>query len=232
MRKGQINTIILITIIIVGIVLNLYRFFPSLGTKKPKFEIFDVRTFNDLEPMTIVHYQLKNVGKAVATEVLTSISYTETNQTPPAYFPLLTPGEAVSVNRKIPMGQYVELRIGVVSIELGEPKYYTVKPDLLPEPPPRPDFIVYNLTFTSSPSENQTLKRAVFWIMNIGGFPAHDIKISLYGIIGTSIDLIEPGESKRLSLDLNTITWEGLDVQISCNEGVRQTYFLINYGRG
>lgn len=232
MRKGQINTIILITIIIVGVVLNVYRFFPSLGTRKPQFEIFDVRTFNDLEPTTIVHYQVKNVGRVAANEVLTSISFAETNQTPPAYFPSLPPGEAVSVNRKIPLGHYVELQIGVVSIELSKPKYYTVKTDVPPEPPQKPDFIVYNLTFTSLPSNNQTVRRAVFWIMNIGGTVAHEVQVSLYGMIGTTIDLLAPGESKMLPLDLTTITWEGLDVEISCSEGIKQAYFLIEYEGG
>ena len=66
--------------------------------------------------------------------------------------------------------------------------------------------------------------------MNIGGATANDIAVSLEGGTGTSIDSISSGESKFLSLDPGSIDWEAVIVYISCEEGVEQNYFLIDYG--
>lgn len=228
MKKGQINTIFLILALIGGVI-NLYRYYSVQGGKKPDFEIFDVRTFNDLEPMTIVHYQIRNVGRSTAHEVLTSVSAIGGNETPPALFANLSIGKAVSVNRKISPGDYTQLRVGVICREFEKAKYYNVETDLGPEPPQRPDFIVYNLTLGSTSDDNQTSNRATFWIMNIGGLTAHNVDISLKDGSGTLIYVIPPGGSAKLSLDSGSLTWEGVVVEISCDEGVEQNYFLVEY---
>jgi len=228
MKKEHINTIFLILVLVGGIVINVFRFFPDIGIGKPEFEVFDVRTFNDLEPATIVHYQLKNVGRATAHDVLTSVSTVGGNGTSPAFFQTISRGEAVSVNRNIPLGNYEELRIGVLSKEL-KAKYYTVKPDAKPDPPPTPDFIVYNLTITTTSEDNQTINMASFGIMNIGGSAAHNVDLSLEGGSNSSIPLITQGEAKMISIELRTITWKGVGVKVSCNEGIIQTYYLIEY---
>jgi hypothetical protein len=230
MKRKQINTIFVILAIAGGVVINFYRFYPLQGGKTPKFEIFDVRTFNDLEPTTIVHYQVRNVGRSEAHEVLTSVSPIEGNESQPAFFATFSIGEVASVNSRISPGDYPQLRVGVICREFRKAKYYNVEPNLKPDPPQKPDFIVYNLTLHSSTEDNITSNRATFWIMNIGGATATDIAVSLEGGTGTSIDSIPPGESMFLSLDPGSIDWEAVIVYISCEEGVEQNYFLIDYG--
>ena len=66
MKKGQINTIIFVLVLIIGIALNIFRFFPYFGVKEPSFEVFDVRLYDDLDPVTIVHYQIKNTKSEVS----------------------------------------------------------------------------------------------------------------------------------------------------------------------
>jgi len=228
MKKGQLGTILLLMALVGGAV-NLYRYYVIQGSKKPAFEVFDVRTFNDLEPMTIVHYQIRNVGDLTAHDVLTSVSTIGGNETPPAFFDNLSIGEAVSVNRKVPLGRYAKLRVGVLCRELRKAIYYAVEPDLEPDPPPNPDFIVYNLTLASVEEDNQTIAQATFWIMNIGGSAAHDVNVSVAEGPSTLVPLLPPGESKRLFMGPILITWGGLDIEIACKEGVKQIYHLIEY---
>lgn len=228
MKKGQISTILLI-LALVGGGLNLYyRYYWLPKKQRPAFEVFDVRTFNDLEPMTIVHYQIKNVGGSTAHEVLTSVAPIDGNASLPAYFTNISVGESVSVNRRIPLGQYTRLKIGVICLEFEKAKYYTVEPNVKPEPPSRPDFLVYNLSITTITEGNQTLVKAVFWVMNIGGEPAHSVNVSVmdggYAIIPT----LSVGMPMRLTFDLEALL-QVVDVEVSCEEGVRQTYFLREY---
>lgn len=230
MNRKQINTIFLILAIVGGVAINLHRFYSLRGGRKPAFEIFDVRTFNDLEPATIVHYQIRNTGRSEAHEVLTSVSPIGGNESQPAFFATLSRGEAASVNTKIPTGDYTQLRVGVICREFRKAEYKNVEPNLTPDPPLRPDFVVYNLTLHSSTDDNITSIRATFWIMNIGGSTAHDVVVSLEGGTSTSINVIPPGESAFLSLDPGSIDWEAVIVYISCVEGVEQNYFLIDYG--
>ncbi len=230
MNRKQINTIFVILAIVGGVVINFFRFYPLQGGKRPEFEIFDVRTFNDLEPTTIVHYQVRNAGRSEAHEVLTSVSPIGGNESQPAFFATLSIREVASVNSRIPPGDYLQLRVGVICREFRKAKYYNVETNLRPDPPQKPDFIVYNLTLHSSTEDNITSKRATFCIMNIGGATANDIAVSLEGGTGTSIDSISSGESKFLSLDPGSIDWEAVIVYISCEEGVEQNYFLIDYG--
>lgn len=229
MKKGQINTIIFVLVLIFGIALNIFRFFPNSGVKKPSFEIFDVRMFNDLDPVTIVHYQIRNVGKTEAYEVLTSVSYAGGNESPPAFFANISVGKAVSANRNIPLGRYTELKIGIIHRENRKVNFYTVVPDIKPDPPPTPDFIVYNLTLRSTSDDAMSKNRSIFWIMNIGGSTAHNVNVSLEGGLSTLIPSIQKGESIRVSIEQHTITWEGVDIEIICSEGVRQVYHLIDY---
>ena len=98
MKRGQINTIIVVIVLIIGIGLNIIRFFPNIGKKKPSFEIVDVRTFNDLETTTIVHYVIRIIGKTEAFDVLTSVTNNEGNESLPAYFENVTVGGEVSIN--------------------------------------------------------------------------------------------------------------------------------------
>lgn len=229
MKKRQINTILLVLAIIGGVAINLYRYYSLKGGKKPEFEVFDVRTFSDLEPMTIVHYQIKNVGRSTAHDVLTSVSPIGGNETPPAFFANLSIGKTASVNREIPLGDYAQLRVGVICREFEKAKYYNVEPDLRPDPSPKPDFIVYNLTLSSTSEDNQTSIRAIFWLMNVGGSTAHNVVVSLEDGSSTTVYAIPQEESVKISLDTRSITWEGVFVEVSCDEGVEQNYFLVEY---
>lgn len=230
MKKKCINLIIVTLAIVGGLAINLLRFLPLGRSQRPEFEVFDVRTFSDLESSTIIHYQIKNVGKVVALDLLTSVSAPGGNETPPAFFPSLKPGESASVNRNIPLGDYSELIVGVFCRGLEKSEYFTVEPDVKPEPPQNPDFVVYGLKLTNFTEGNQTGWRADFWIMNIGGSEAHDVIVSVDMRAVTTIGLLSPMEAKELVLVLEMITWQGLDVNISCREGVEQTYYLIEYG--
>ncbi len=229
MKKGQISTILLILALIGGGINLYYRYYWLPRSQRPAFEVFDVRAFNDLEPMTIVHYQIRNVGGSTAHEVLTSVAPVDGNASLPAYFQNISVGEAVSVNRRIPLGQYTKLKIGIICLEFQKAKYYTVEPDVKPEPPPSPDFLVYNLSIITVGEGNQTSNRAVFWIMNIGGSTAHRVNVFLAEGGYTVIPTLSVGIPMRLIIDLRSLP-QVVDVEVSCEEGVRQTYFLREYG--
>jgi hypothetical protein len=228
--RGQLNTILFIIALIVG-GMNLYRFYLRYreATSLPDFEVYDVRTYDGLEPRTLVHYQIRNVGASTALEVVTAVSLLDGNESLPAYFESILVGEAVSINRKIPPDDYTKLGIGVYSLGFKETKFYTVVPDSDPEPPESPDFIVYNLTLTPLLEDNQTIYRSDFWIMNIGGSPSHGVDVSLAPASRKMIPLLPVEEPMMITLNLESLSWEGIDVEISCDEGVRQKYMLAEY---
>lgn len=230
MTRGQLNTILFIVALVLG-GMNLYRFYLSYrgATRLPEFEVYDVRTYDGLEPRKLVHYRIRNVGASTALEVVTAVSPIGGNYSLPAYFESIPVGESASINRKIHQGDYSELRVSVYSLGFKENKFFTVVPDADPEPPEIPDFIVYNLTLTTLPEDNLTIYRAVFWMMNIGGSPAHGVDVSLAAASRTMIPLLPVEEPMMITLDLESLSWEGVEVEISCDEGVSQKYFLAEY---
>jgi hypothetical protein len=228
--RGQLNTILFIIALILG-GMNLYRFYLRYreATSLPEFEVYDVRTYVDLEPRTLVHYRIRNVGSSTALKVVTAVSPLDGNESLPAYFERISVGESVSINRKIPSGDYAKLEVGVYSLGFKETKFFTVEPDADPEPQESPDFIVYNLTLTLLPEDNQTIYRSDFWIMNIGGSSAHSVDVSLSPVSKTMIPLLPVEEPTMMTLNLESLSWKGIDVEISCDEGVRQKYMLAEY---
>jgi hypothetical protein len=228
--RGQLNTILFIIALIAG-GMNLYRFYLRYreATSLPEFEVYDVRTYDGLEPRTLVHYQIRNVGASTALEVVTAVSPIDGNYSLPAYFESIPVGEPVSINRKILPGDYTKLRVSVYSLGFKETKFFTVVPDADPKPPESPDFIVYNLTLTALPEDNRTIYRADFGMMNIGGSPAHGVDVSLAPASRTMIPLLPVEEPWMITLDLESLSWEGVDVEISCDEGVSQKYLLAEY---
>ena len=230
MTRGQLNTILFIIALIVG-GMNLYRFYLRYreATSLPEFEVYDVRTYDGLEPRTLVHYRIRNVGGSTALEVVTAVSPLDGNESIPAYFESIPVGESVSINRKIPPGDYAKLGVGVYSLGFKETKFFTVVPDADPEPPESPDFIVYNLTLTPLPEDNQTIYRSDFWMMNIGGSPAHGVDVSLAPASRMMIPLLPIEEPMMMTLNLESLSWKGVDVEISCDESIRQKYMLADY---
>ena len=230
MKRGQLNTIFLVVaIILAGI--NLYRYYLrwQQSTLLPDFEVVNVRTLNNLEPRTIVHYELRNNGSINANYVITAVSPIDGNDSLPAYFEEMSVGDIVSINRKIPLENYTQLKIGVNCMRFSKPKYYTIT--LNPEPyiSAIPDFIVYNLSITPFILNNVTVYNAVFSIMNIGGLPAHNVNVSVEPKSNTAISVLPENEPTRVTMVLDSLSWEGVDVHITCDEGVEQLYYLEKY---
>jgi hypothetical protein len=230
-NRGQYNTLIFIVLAFMA-GYNLYRYYSSWRQASilPEFEVFDVRTLNNLEPTTIVHYQMRNVGKTTAQEVVTAVSPVDGNDSLPAFFESVPVGGTVSVNRKIPPGDYSEVRIGVYCNGFSKTVFYTVEPNVESDPPLTPDFIVYNLSHTDEPEVNTTAHGAIFWIMNIGGSTAHNVNVSI--VQGTSflIPVLRAGDSEEVTVLIDSTSWKGLEVYITCDEGIIQLYLLVEYG--
>jgi len=230
MKRKQINTIFLIiAIILAGF--NLYRYYMSWHQSRllPDFEVSNIRIFNNFEPRTIVHYELKNNGSATANYVITAVSPIDGNDSLPAYFEKLSVGETVSINRKISLEDYTNLEIGVNCLTFSEAKYYIVTPDLEPDIPTIPDFIIYNLSLTQFFKNNITIYNAVFSIMNIGGSPAHNVNISVETASSIIMSVLPENEPSRVTMILDVLSWEGIEVYITCDDGVRQLYYLKKY---
>lgn len=230
MKRRQINTIFLIiAIIIAGF--NLYRYYLSCSKLRllPDFEVSNVRILNNLEPRTIVHYELKNNGSTTANYVISAVSPIDGNDSLPVYFEKLSVGETVSINRKIAFENYTKLKICVNCLTFSEAKYYIVTPNLEPDIPTIPDFIIYNLSLTPFFKNNITVYKAVFSIMNIGGSPAHNVNISVETASSVIMSVLPENELGRVTMVLNSLSWEGIEVYITCDEGVRQLYYLEKY---
>jgi len=230
MKRRQINTIFLIiALILVGF--NLYRYYMSWRQSRllPDFEVSNVRILNNLEPRTIVHYELKNNGSTTANYVITAVSPIDGNDSLPAYFEKVLVGETVSINRKIPLENYTKLKIGVNCLIFSKAKYYIVAPNLEPDIPTIPDFIIYNLSLTPFFKNNITVYNAVFSIMNIGGSPAHNVNISVETASSIIMSVLPENEPSRVTIVLDSLSWEGIEVYITCDEGVRQLYYLEKY---
>jgi len=230
MKKRQMNTIFLIIVIILA-GFNLYRYYMSWRQSRllPDFEISNVRILNDLEPRTIVHYELKNNGSTTANYIITVVSPIDGNDSLPAYFEKLSVGETVSINRKIPHENYTRLKIGVNCFKFSKAKYYIVTPNLEPDISPIPDFIVYDLSLTPIINNNITVYNTVFSIMNIGGSPAHNVNVSVETASSIIMPVLPENEPSRVSMVLSSLAWEGIEVYITCDEGVRQLYYLESY---
>lgn len=229
MTRGQLNTVIVVVLLIIGISVNVIRFFPDIGKKKPSFEVVDVRTFNELEPTTIVHYLLRNVGKADAFDVLTSVSTKTGNESLPAFFDEIPVGGRVSVNRRLPQGNYSELVVRVLHRDAKKVEECVVKPNTGGNPMSEPDFIAYNLTLHSTSEGNVTMNWATFWVINIGGSSANGVKVSIDGGGNTTLSVLGPGRSEKIVLERGAATWEGVDVTVSSMEGVLQVYHIAEY---
>jgi hypothetical protein len=231
LTRGQLNTVIVALLLIIGISINVARFFPDIGKRRPSLEVVDVRTFNDLEPVTIVHYVIRNVGKAAAYDVLTSVSGKTGNESLPAFFDEIPVGGASSVNRRLPSGQYPELTVKVLHREAKKVEEFVVEPDVEANPLPEPDFIAYNLTLYSITEDNTTVNWAMLWVVNVGGSSANDVKVSIYGGGNTALPVLEPGEAEKIILERGVATWEGVDVTVYSDEGVTQVYHITEYKR-
>ncbi len=229
MTRGQLNTVIVVVLLIIGVSINVVRFFPDIGKRKPSFMVEDVRTFNDLEPVTIVHYVLRNVGKAEALGVLTSVSYKTGNESLPAFFDEIPVGGGVSVNRRLPQGQYSEFVVRVLHRDAKKVEEFVVEPDAEANQMSEPDFIVYNLTLYSVAEDNKTENMAMLWVMNIGGSAANGVSVSIDGGGSTMLPVLEPGEDERVILNRGAAIWEGVDVAISSDEGIMQVYHIAEY---
>ncbi len=229
LTRGQLNTVIIVLLLIIGISINVIRFFPDIGKKEASFEVVDVRTFNDLEPMTTVHYVLRNVGKAEAFDVLTSVSSKNGNESLPAFFEEISIGGEVSVNRRLPHGRYSELIVRVLHRDSKKVEEFIVEPDLGEYSIAAPDFIAYNLTLYKETKDNATINMAKFWVMNIGGSTANGVNVSLDGGDSRFFSTLEPGEPKKVTLDRGAVTWYGVDVTIYSDEGVLQVYHMTEY---
>lgn len=230
MKRGQINKIFLIIAIILS-GFNLYRYYMSLSKPRllPDFEVSNVRILNNLELRTIVHYELKNNGSTTADYVITAVSPIDGNDSLPFYFEKLSVGETVSINRKIPLENYTKLKIGVNCLTFSEAKYYIVTPNLEPDVTTIPDFIIYNLSLTTFFKNNITVYNAVFSIMNIGGSPAHNVNISVETASSIIMSVLPENEPSRVNMVLDSLSWEGIEVYITCDEGVKQLYYLEKY---
>jgi hypothetical protein len=231
LTRGQLNTVIVVLLLIIGISINVVRFFPDIGKRKPSFEVVDVRTFSDLEPVTIVHYVIRNVGKADAFDVLTSVSNKTGNESLPAFFDEIPVGGAASVNRRLPRGRYTELTVRVLHKDTKKVEEFIVEPDVEANPLPEPDFIAYNLTLYSIAEDNTTINWAMLWVMNIGGSSANDVNVSIDGGGSTALPVLEPGEAEKIILERGAATWEGVDVTVSSDEGLTQVYHITEYRR-
>ncbi len=229
MTRGQLNTVIVAVLLLIGISINVIRFFPDIGKGKPSFEVTDVRTFNDLEPVTIVHYVLRNVGKAEAFDVLTSVSNKTGNESLPAFFDEIPVGGGVSVNRRLPQGRYSELTVRVLHRDAKKVEEFVVEPDTEANPMSEPDFIAYNLTLYSVIDDNMTKNMAMLWVMNIGGSAANGVNVSIDGGGGTTLSVLGPGENQRIVLERGAATWDGVDVTVSSDEGALQVYHIAVY---
>lgn len=230
MKKKNIKTIFLIiAIILAGF--NLYRYYMSWHQSRllPDFEVSNVRIFNNLEPKTIVHYELRNNGSTTANYVITEISPIDGNNSLPAYFEKLSVGETVSINRKIPLDNYTKLKIGVNCFTFSKAKYYIVTPNLEPDISTIPDFIIYNLSLTPFFRNNITVYNTVFSIMNIGGSPAHNVNISVETASSIIMSVLPENEPSRVTMVLDSLSWEGIEIYITCKEDVRQLYYLEKY---
>ncbi|MBA7684641.1 hypothetical protein ES703_93047 [subsurface metagenome] len=230
MKRGQINKVFLIIAIILS-GFNLYRYYMSWSKPRllPDFEVSNVRILNNLELRTIVHYELKNNGSTTADYVITAVSPIDGNDSLPFYFEKLSVGETVSINRKIPLENYTKLKIGVNCLTFSEAKYYMVTPNLEPDVTTIPDFIIYNLSLTTFFKNNITVYNAVFSIMNIGGSPAHKVNISVETASSIIMSVLPENEPSRVNMVLDSLSWEGIEVYITCDEGVKQLYYLEKY---
>jgi hypothetical protein len=229
LKRGQINTIIVVIVLIIGIGINIIRFFPNIGKKKPSFEIVDVRTFNELEPTTIVHYVLRNIGKTEAFDVLTSVTNNEGNESLPAYFENVTVGGEVSINRRLPYGSYSELKVGVTHRDSDKIEEFIVEPDVNEYSMTVPDFIAYNLTLYDIIENNVNKKMAMFWVMNIGGIKSNEVNVSIDGGSNTLLSALEPGESHKIILEQGITILGVVDVSIFSDEGILQVYHITEY---
>jgi hypothetical protein len=218
--------VIVVVLLIIGISINVIRFFPEIGKKKPSFEVVDVRAFNDLEPTTIVHYLLINIGKAEAFDVLTSVSSKKGNESLPAFFDEIPVGVSVSVNRRLPQGNYSELLVRVLHRDTRKIEEFVVEPNTGGNLMSEPDFIAYNLTLYSTSEDNVTMNWANFWVINIGGSSANGLKVSIDGGGNTTLSVLEPGRSEKILLERGAATWEGVDVTMSSMEGALQVYHI------
>jgi hypothetical protein len=226
LKRGQLNTVIVVILLIIGIGINIIRFFPNIGKKKPLFEMVDVRTFNDLEPTTIVHYVLRNIGKTEAFDVLTSVTNNEGNESLPAFFENVPVGGEVSINRRLPHGSYSELKIGVLHRDSNEIEEFIVEPDVNEYSMTVPDFIAYNLTLYDIVENNAIKKMAMFWVMNIGGIKSNGVNVSIDGGGNTLLSVLEPGESNKIILEQGITIMGVVDVSIFSEEGIIQVYYI------
>lgn len=227
MKREQINVMLLI-IALIGVCFNIYRYYFASIINKPEFIILDIKTFNNLEPLTIVHYRIKNVGNAPAHQVSTMISSINGSKSLPAFFEKIDIGESVSVNLRIKCDQYTQLKVEISCFELGDVKFYDVQATNESEIFFNPDFIVYNLSYRFITQGNQTITEAEFWILNIGS-PAHNINVSLGSSSYSIISYLSHGEAKKIIMNTTSTIWLGIHVDITCDEGVKQTHYLTRY---
>jgi len=227
MKRDKINIILLI-IALIGVSVNFYRYYLEDIINKPEFIILDVRVFDDLEPLTIIHYRIKNVGRAPAHYVATAVSSIYGNDSLPAFFEKIEAGESVSVNLRVPRENYTQIKVGISCEEFNDVKYYDVHINNTSKILD-PDFIVYNLSYRYVVKNNKTITEACFWIMNIGS-PAHNINITLGIESNISIPFLNQGEKKMITMNTSSPIWLGIHVEIVCEEGIRQEHYLTRYG--
>jgi hypothetical protein len=227
MKRDKINIILLI-VALIGVGVNVYRYYLADIINRPEFIILDVRILKGLEPLTIVHYRIKNVGSATAHYVATAVSSINGNYSLPAFFEKIDAGESVSVNLRVPDDNYSQIKVGISCKEFNDVKYYDVQINNASKILD-PDFIIYNLSYRYIIKNNETITEASFWIMNIGS-PAHNVNITLGIASNISIPVLYQGEKKMIIMNTSSPIWLGIHVEIVCDEGIRQTHYLTRYG--